>query len=78
MTDKTTHLEVKKAENGHSQVPAQHPFRSLRDQIDRGQHDPALAGRPAFLLLDVGFEVGDRGLHRSFSIARSIERGDQQ
>jgi HSP20 family protein len=35
MTDKTTQIEVKKAGNGHSQIAAQHPFRSLRDQIDR-------------------------------------------
>ena len=35
MTDKSTQVEAKRTGNGHSQVPAQHPFRSLRDQIDR-------------------------------------------
>jgi HSP20 family protein len=34
MTNKSTQVEVKKSGNGHP-VPAQHPFRSLRDQVDR-------------------------------------------
>jgi HSP20 family protein len=34
MSNKSTQVEVKKGGNGHP-VPAQHPFRSLRDQIDR-------------------------------------------
>jgi HSP20 family protein len=35
MTNKSTPVEVKKTGNGHPSAPAQHPFRSLRDQIDR-------------------------------------------
>lgn len=35
MTNKSTPVEVKKTGNGHPSVPTQHPFRSLRDQIDR-------------------------------------------
>lgn len=35
MTNKSTQVEVKKTGNGHPAAPAQHPFRSLRDQIDR-------------------------------------------
>ena len=35
MTNKSTQVEVKKTGNGHPSAPGQHPFRSLRDQIDR-------------------------------------------
>ena len=35
MTNKSTPVEVKKTGNGHPSNPVQHPFRSLRDQIDR-------------------------------------------
>lgn len=34
MTDKSTHVEVKKGA-GQPAAPTQHPFRSLREQIDR-------------------------------------------
>jgi len=35
MTNKSTQVEVKKGGSGQPGAPAQHPFRSLRDQIDR-------------------------------------------
>jgi len=35
MSNKSTQVEVKKGGNGHPVAPAQHPLRSLRDQIDR-------------------------------------------
>jgi HSP20 family protein len=35
MTNKSTSVEVKKTGNEHPSNPVQHPFRSLRDQIDR-------------------------------------------
>lgn len=35
MSNKSTPVEVKKAGNGHPTAPTLHPFRSLRDQIDR-------------------------------------------
>jgi HSP20 family protein len=35
MSNKSAQVEVKQGGNGHPAVPAQHPFRSLRDQIDR-------------------------------------------
>jgi HSP20 family protein len=35
MSNKSTQVEVKRSGNGHPNVLAQHPFRSLRDQIDR-------------------------------------------
>jgi HSP20 family protein len=35
MSNKSTQVEVKKGGNGHPVAPTQHPFRSLRDQIDR-------------------------------------------
>ena len=35
MTNKSTQVEVKKSGTAQPTAPAQHPFRSLRDQIDR-------------------------------------------
>jgi len=35
MSNKSTHVEVQKGGNGQPAAPVQHPFRSLRDQIDR-------------------------------------------
>jgi len=35
MTSKSTQVEVKKSGNGHPTTPTQHPFRSMREQIDR-------------------------------------------
>jgi HSP20 family protein len=35
MSSKSTPVEVKKSGNGHPTALTQHPFRSLRDQIDR-------------------------------------------
>ena len=35
MTNKSTQVEVKKSGDGHPSALAQHPFRSLREQVDR-------------------------------------------
>jgi HSP20 family protein len=35
MSDKSTQVEVKKVGDGHPAAPAQHAFRSLRDQFER-------------------------------------------